>query len=100
MPRFIDLSTKAQENATKGALGGIRAAIAIKYASEAANGNAAFPASIYESLFGDSKIPAEPYSNNSGVTVTSGPPTADGTGWLYDSSTGQVWVNDSDYASY
>ena len=45
LPRFIDLSNKAKESAAKGALGGIRAAIAITYASNATYTTARFPAS-------------------------------------------------------
>ena len=100
LPRFLDLSAKAKENAAKGALGGIRAAVAVKYASNAAYGNASFPDSIYASLFGDSIIPAEPYSNSASITRSNAAPTADGSGWRYDSASGRVWINDSDYTTY
>ena len=36
LPRFVDLSSRARENAAKGHLGALRAAVAIKYASNAA----------------------------------------------------------------
>lgn len=100
LPRFLDLSAKAKENASKGALGGIRAAVAVKYASNAAYGNASFPASIYASLFGDSIVPTEPYSNSDSITLSNTAPTADGSGWRYDSASGRVWINDSDYSTY
>lgn len=100
LPRFLDLSSKAKESAAKGALGGIRAAVAIRYASNAAYGNASFPADITTDLFSDSKIPNEPYSDVNTVTVEAGAPTGNGTGWKYDSTTGQVWINDSDYSTY
>ncbi|MFA4906556.1 MAG: type II secretion system protein, partial [Candidatus Margulisiibacteriota bacterium] len=70
LPRFIDLSTKAKENAAKASLGGIRAAIAIKYASNAVLATAAWPTTIDESLFADGKIPGNPYSASSALAST------------------------------
>ncbi|MFA4844508.1 MAG: type II secretion system protein [Candidatus Margulisiibacteriota bacterium] len=99
LPRFIDLSSKAKENAAKGTLGSIRAAVAIQYASNAAYGNASMPANITAALFHDGNLPVEPYSNvttvNLGLT-----PEAGGTGWMYDSVNGRVWINNSAYSSY
>jgi len=100
LPRFIDLSAKAKESAAKGALGGIRAAVAIRYASNAAYGAAAFPATVTQDLFGDSRVPVEPYSNSSAITLSSDPPTTAGVGWRYDPATGMVWINHSDYSDY
>jgi len=101
LPRFVDLQSKARESASRGTLGGIRAAIAIRYASNAAyNSSYLYPASLYPDMFHDSRIPVEPYSNSSAVTVGTGAPSADGSGWKYDSTTGVVWINDSDYSDY
>jgi MSHA pilin protein MshA len=101
LPRFVDLQSKARESAARGALGGIRAAIAIRYASNAAyNSSYLYPDSLYPDMFHDSRIPVEPYSNSSAVTVETGAPSADGSGWKYDSTTGVVWINDSDYSDY
>jgi prepilin-type N-terminal cleavage/methylation domain-containing protein len=100
LPRFIDLSDKAKENAAKGTLGSIRAAVAIQYASNAANGNPGMPSTITTAMFHDSNIPNEPYSNSNSITQGSLAPATSGSGWLYDSVNGRVWVNNSAYSSY
>ncbi|MDD5593541.1 MAG: type II secretion system protein [Candidatus Margulisbacteria bacterium] len=100
LPRFIDLSAKARESAAKGALGGIRAAVAIQYASNAVAGNAQYPASLTADLFADNQIPMEPYSNTNSVSYSSVAPTGAGSGWVYDSTTGKVWINNSLYVTY
>ena len=99
LPRFIDLSAKAKQSAAQGALGGIRAAVAIAYASNATYGTAAWPSSVTASLFADNNVPTEPYSNSNSVAAGSNPSGTTG-GWMYDSGTGRVWINDSDYSSY
>ncbi|MDD5382531.1 MAG: type II secretion system protein [Candidatus Margulisbacteria bacterium] len=92
LPRFIDLSAIARENAARASLGSLRASVAITYASNAAYGSAVFPASVYTSMFADNRIPMEPYTNSSSITLGTAP-TAAGTGWRYDSGSGQVWIN-------
>lgn len=101
LPRFIDLSAKAKENAAKGSLGAIRAAVAITYASNAAYGNASAPAALGASMFHDGAVPTEPYSNSNSVTaVTSVEGIGAGSGWAYDSVNGRVWINNSAYTDY
>ena len=99
LPRFIDLSAKAKESAAKGALGGIRAAMAIAYASNATYGNAAWPSSVTANLFADNNIPTEPFSSTNSVAAGSNPSGTTG-GWMYDSGTGRVWINNSNYSTY
>lgn len=98
LPRFYDLSTKAKESAAKGALGTIRAAVAITYASRAANGESPLhpPIASLESgaLFSDGKVPVDPYSNKSSIEAGTAPTAATG-GWMYDAASGQVWLNDT-----
>jgi prepilin-type N-terminal cleavage/methylation domain-containing protein len=98
LPRFVDLSVKAKESAAKGALGGIRAALAIKYASNAAEGTAAWPATISDDLFADNNVPADPYRTGAAaVAVTS---VYDGTGgYVYDGN-GVVYLNESGYSTF
>lgn len=100
LPRFIDLSGKARESAAKGSLGGIRSALAITYASNAAYGSAGWPSSLISDMFADNNVPTEPYSNSNSVTYSSSAPTGVGSGWVYDSTTGKVWINNSSYTSY
>jgi len=102
LPRFINLSANAKQSAAKGALGAIRAAIAIQYASSAtgASGIATYPSTVTEAMFADSQVPTEPYSNSNSITLSASAPTAAGSGWRYDSANGRVWINDSAYSSY
>ena len=100
LPRFVDLSAKAKENAAKGSLGSIRAAVAIYYASNAAYGTAIPPSTIEATMFHDGVIPNEPYSASNAVTLVTVTPSAAGTGWAYDSGNGRVWINHSLYTSY
>jgi len=103
LPRFIDLSSQAKRAAAKGALGGIRAAVAIGYASAAAEGNPGYPNTVSASMFADNKIPADPLHNNTTEvqTVSSETiPTGTVGGWMYDSYNGRVYINDINYSSY
>lgn len=101
LPRFVDLSAVARENAAKASLGGCRAAVAIKYASNAAYTSASFPPSLYPSMFGDDRIPVEPYSDSSAIAVVaSGTPSGTTGGWLYGSDSGHVYINHTDYSDY
>ena len=102
LPRFIDLQSKAKDSAAKGSLGAVRSAIAVAYASNAANGvTPLVPASIYPSQFQDSHIPIEPYSNSSSITfVADASAITAGSGWAYDSANGRAWINSSLYTAY
>lgn len=106
LPRFIDLSTKARESASKGALGAVRAAIAITYASNAAYGaTTLIPTTIEASMFQDGRIPDEVATvagGNSSVTVSgeAPPSTASDGGWWYDSANGRAWINHSLYTDW
>jgi len=100
LPRFVDLSSKARENAAKGSLGSIRAAVAIYYASNAAYGTAIPPSTIEAGMFHDGIVPTEPYSASNAVVIVSVAPAATGAGWAYESTNGRVWINNSAYTSY
>ena len=107
LPRFIDLQSKAKESATRGGLGAIRAAIAVRYASNAAYNlttgasGSYVPTTIEVDMFQDSNIPMDAVNNVSAVTVGTGTPSAVTTGgWYYDSVNGRVWVNHSAYTSW
>jgi MSHA pilin protein MshA len=98
LPRFMDLSSKAKESAAKGALGGIRAAVAIYYASDAVtnpNNPTHYPPTLDSSLFADNQVPNEPITGTGSNLVTAGTAAAvtGSGGWVYDASTGKVWLN-------
>ena len=98
LPRFMDLSSKAKESAAKGALGGIRAAVAIYYASDAVtnpDNTNHYPPTLNSTLFADNQVPNEPLTgsgSNAVVIGTSDAVTGTG-GWVYDTATGKVWLN-------
>jgi len=103
IPRFIDLQGAAKNSATQGALGAIRAAVAVRYASNSAyNITPAIPDTIEAGMFQDSQIPREQVSNSSGngITFIASAPTAAGAGWAYDSANGRIWVNHSAYTAW
>ena len=102
LPRFVDLSTQAREAAAKGALGSIRAAIAITYASNAATGQSTLiPTTIEVGMFQDNQIPTEPYCNCKDVVCgTDEVITSTHGGWRYDSVNGRIYINHSLYSMY
>ena len=101
LPRFIDLQGEARKSAARGALGAIRAAVAVTYASNAATGDSTpVPTSIAADMFQDQQIPTEPISNSTVVTNLTTPPGEVGSGWRYDTVNGRAWVNDSQYSAW
>jgi prepilin-type N-terminal cleavage/methylation domain-containing protein len=103
LPRFVDLSSKAKESAAKGAIGGIRAALSIQYASNAVNNPGManpWPTTITGAMFADNNIPLEPFTQSRAVAASAAAPSAAGSGWAYDSVGGTVWINNSAYTGY
>ena len=100
LPRFIDLSGKATESAARGTLGGIRAALAIQYASNAAYSVPGWPSALAANMFADNNIPTEPYSKSNAIASGTVGPTGTTGGWYYDSTSGKVWINNSTYSTY
>ena len=97
LPRFIDLSAVAKENAAKGKLGSVRAAVAIQYASNAAYDISPLqPASITAAMFHDGSVPDEPYLKSNTVTAGGTAEVTGGGGWVYDSANMRVWLNITD----
>lgn len=87
IPKFAGLTNDAKVSATRGALGGIRAAVAIDYARSATSGSATFPASITGTLFADGRVPKNEVTGSSavvGVAATVDGSTVDAAnGWWY-----------------
>jgi len=94
IPKYIDLTTQAKIAATKGTLGAVRSALAIKYAESAATGTAAFPASLGAADFADSKEPLNSLNGQDGVAAVATAPAGTGTsasdGFWYIVATGQA----------
>ncbi|MFH1386499.1 MAG: prepilin-type N-terminal cleavage/methylation domain-containing protein [bacterium] len=92
IPKYVDLSSSAKLAASKGAIGSIRAAVAISYAQSAVAGTPAYPASITGTLFQDGVVPTNQLSPAANTVVTA----YDGVGgWVYYSATGTVESNDA-----
>jgi MSHA pilin protein MshA len=97
IPKYVDMQTEAREAAVRGALGNIRAALAIEYARAAVTtGTAAFPATLTGALFANGAVPQDPVSNLKKVVTV-----YDGTGgWVYDAATGSATCNLAGYRTY
>lgn len=106
IPRFIDFSGDAKEAAAKGALGGVRSAIAISYshsATPSGGGTATYPTLSDLTTPGTvmaEAIPDNPYStsavkNKVIAGTVKGTPVTSGTtgGWCYNAATGQFWAD-------
>jgi MSHA pilin protein MshA len=112
VPKFLDFTTDAKQAACKGALGGVRSAVANYYAYTATptgGGTASYPtlAQLITAgtvLQGD--IPENPYSTGATKNAviagtTKGTPVTAGTtgGWCYKASTGEFWADTASGAS-
>jgi MSHA pilin protein MshA len=93
LPTFFDLSSQAKVSACKGGLGGIRSAVAIWYANQAASaGTASYPTigelttSAMQGTF-----PKNPYTDSSSVVAGTAELANSAAGWIYSASTGRVW---------
>lgn len=106
IPKFFDFTTDAKKAASKGALGGIRSAIANYYAysaTPAGGGTAAYPTLVQLTTAGtvmQGDFPDNPYSTSAtknaviAGTTKGTPVTAGTTGcWCYKATTGEVWAD-------
>lgn len=96
IPTYWNLQAQAKESACKGALGGLRSAVSIWYAKQAASGTAAFPAlsdftATTNGVMVSGMVPKNPYTNNAGVKAGASEAADSSVGWVYDSSTGRLW---------
>lgn len=112
-PKFFDFTGDSKNAACKGAIGGVRAAVANYYAytaSPAGGGSAAFPTLVQlttpGTVLSESGIPDNPFSTGSTrnavvAGATPGTPVTAGTagGWAYKASTGEFWADTASGAS-
>jgi len=112
IPKFIDFTTDAKSAACKGALGGVRSAVAHFYAYEATpagGGTATYPSLAELTTIGtvmSQDVPDNPYSTSATKNaviagVTKGTPVTSGTtgGWCYLASSGEFWADTASGAS-
>ena len=92
LPKFIDLSGAAEQTATKGALGAVRAVLAIQYAKSATGGASAFyPTTLSSTDFADGQNPTNALSGMTGgvlnISGTAGGLATNATyGFWYDTA--------------
>ena len=109
VPRFIDFSGDAKIAATKGALGGVRSAIANYYAFSATptgGGVASYPSITDLQAPGvvmTQNIPDNPYATGTVKNLVvpgtvKGTPNSAGS-WVYNASTGEFWAATSSGAN-
>lgn len=121
IPRFAEMLEKAREGSTKGNIGAIKSAVSIYYGDwegvwpEVLLIGAATSFSLYMDVIPEVKV-THPWNSlidpsggqvadGSGMTgptatvkelpIVAGALAADGWGWLYDSTNGNVWVNNA-----
>src|SRR3989339_360853 len=103
VPRFVSLRTDAQRSATAGGLAAVRAAVAIQYASNAANNvttNNGIPTTISAGMFVENQIPEDKIHSSGAVTVGGlTAPTGTTGGWYYNSNSMEVFVNHTLYST-
>ena len=112
LPKFLDFTTDAKKAACKGALGGVRSAIANHYAysaTPAGGGTAGYPTLAQLTTSGtvvQGDFPDNPYSTSATKNAviagtTKGTPATAGTtgGWCYKASSGEIWADTASGAS-
>ena len=105
IPRFAQMLEKAREASTKGNLGAVKSAASIYYGDwegkwpSTLSCNADMPFSRYMDLIPVVKVTApgetdySPEGNNVSYVSRLAMPADKGTGWAFDSNTGNVFVN-------
>ncbi|NQT94995.1 MAG: prepilin-type N-terminal cleavage/methylation domain-containing protein [Candidatus Omnitrophica bacterium] len=93
LPKYVDLSNQAKVSASKGGLGAIRSAVAIKYANRVANNSGTDFTNLATTDFMGSTYPTNEFNTYTGITFTSAvpagtAPTHASNGWWYITGTG------------
>ena len=100
IPRFAQMVERAREGTTSGNLSAIRSAVSIYYGKF----EGVWPDSIASDTWfcgtNDSnfikelpRASATPLGNSNTVSAVTAAPTATGSGWAYQSTSGDVWAN-------
>lgn len=91
LPRFVNLTTEANQAAARGGLGAVRSAAAIRYAQSATSTSGASFPTMAASDFASGVIPNNALNSQNAITHTSSPITSgtatSGTGWWYVTGT-------------
>lgn len=107
IPKYQDITSEAQEAATRGALGGLRSGVMIFYANQAVTtGTATWPTLAQLGTIGvggvmEQSIPKNPYQPDANAPdsivtgVTKGTIVGTRGGWAYNAATGEIWANTS-----
>lgn len=97
LPVYLDYRTDAKVAACKGALGGVRAAIANHYAHSSLSDTPTYPTLTQLTTSGTvltDAIPENPYDGNNAVFVgTTKGTIVKGGGWAYKADSGEFWAN-------
>jgi prepilin-type N-terminal cleavage/methylation domain-containing protein len=106
IPKFTMMVEKAHEGATKGNLGAIKSAATLYYGNmqgmwpTTLYADPSFSLSNYLEVMPGVKVTGvfiagspNPAGSIVSYTTNAGTPTGSGSGWLYDSSTGTIYVN-------
>ena len=88
LPKFVDLTSNAKIAATKGGLGAVRSAVAIKYANRVANNSGTDFAVLTFTDFLGGKYPTNELNDKTDVTFVAAPVAGTNTtsatyGWWY-----------------
>ena len=102
LPKYFDYAAQAKVSACKGALGGVRSAVANFYANAAIGGTAAYPTLAQLETAGtvmQETMPENPYNGSTDVVAATwnaaAPPVSGAAGWNYDVAAGKFWANSS-----
>ena len=104
VPKFVDLTTQAKAAACKGALGGLRSAISIKYAESIAGGTTGTAAWPSDPMGAMTQPVSNPFTTGGTGSVVGSDGTSDravsGTdGWKYLRSEGLIYANTSEQSA-
>lgn len=96
IPTFFNFQADAKKSAVKGSLGGMRSAISIWYAKEAASGTAAWPtlpelSASTNGAMASGIVPENPYTKSNTLKAGTAEAVDSSVGWIYDVNTGRIW---------